>query len=88
MKRYLIGLIIALVMILSCGAVYGGDKPIETTAEAVIPAAWGTLRSVIQFPNFGLTYLYLEDSKGTIRKVTLGQDNALYGATVVIKRSE
>jgi hypothetical protein len=89
MKRCLKKIIIVLALMFFSGAAYGGDKPIEKVLDQKIPEAWGTLKTVVQFPNLDLVYLYFEDSKGTIRKATLEQgNNTLYGATVVIERSK
>jgi hypothetical protein len=89
MKQYFRGVIILLAVILFAGVSYGADKPLEKVLDQKIPVEWGTLKTVIQFPNLDLIYYYFEDSKGTIRRAAFDQsNNALYGATLVIERSK
>ena len=100
MNRYFIWLIIALVVVLSSGAVYSQDQPREIIAEGIVPEEWGTLRGVIAVPGSvnvavpggGDARLFFEDSDGTVRTVVLFPSREkprlfIEGGAIVIKRS-
>jgi hypothetical protein len=99
MKRFFGGVIIALVVVLSSGAVYGQDKLTEEKVIGTVPVVWGNLRSAVLgegSSTFKTTWqLFFEDSKGDIRVVTLvsqisGQTviSKLYTDPLIIKRSK
>ena len=89
MKQYFRSVIILFAVIFFAGVSYADEKPLEKVLEQKIPVEWGTLKTVVQFPNLDLIYYYFEDSKGTIRRAAFDQGNqALYGATLVIERSK
>lgn len=92
------GLIIAMVIVLSCGAVYGQDNSLkekEIGIAGAVPAQWGSLKFVLPGPKDYQMRLFFEDSKGTIRIVTLSNVEAMgpdvytvvWGNVPVIKRS-
>ena len=72
MKRILGNLVLILVILVFCGAAYGGPPaPKEIAAEGIVPAEWGVLTFVLPGPQGNQTQLLFEDRNGTIRIVTL-----------------
>lgn len=70
MKRFIKGLIIALVIVLSYGFVYGQDEPLQVIAKGIVPAEWGSLRFVLP-KSANTMQLFFEDVRGIIRIVTI-----------------
>ena len=96
MKRQFGWLLIALAIVLSASAAQGQNKPKEVMAEGSVPAGWGTLRGMMAGSSNWETRLFFEDSKGTVRMVTLSCEGELDcsvtpakgSVAVVIKRSK
>jgi len=70
MKRFIRGLIIALVIVLSYGVVYGQDEPLQVIAKGIVPSEWGSLKFVLP-KSANTMQLFFEDVRGIIRIVTI-----------------
>jgi len=98
MKLIIGALIIMLVVMLSFGSVCAQESSLKEKEIGIagsVPAEWGSLKFVVPGPKDYQMRLFFEDSKGTIRIVTLSNVEAMgpdvytvvWGNVPVIKRS-